>query len=211
MASLRCTLPPDSVPALVFLPAPLCCCWFCWQSPSPCDCVLSSASKMSNASSSSSMLSSLRDEPRPSVCSVALSSPPRASAAARWLLWRDCTALLTTLTTRTAEPSSCGLVGTVSVTANPHTSVSTNSDVVPTEMVVGPEFSKNQSRNKMGLNCLILDSRRVLVGTPGTHTPKAVTYHEQSRCCRFMIGHSLGRMDGCWQKNTSQIQILATF
>ena len=26
------------------------------------------------------------------------------------------------------------------------------------------------------------------------HTPKAVTYHEQSRYCRFMIGHSLGRM-----------------
>ena len=27
------------------------------------------------------------------------------------------------------------------------------------------------------------------------HTPKAVTYHEQSHYCRFMIGHSLGRMD----------------
>ena len=26
------------------------------------------------------------------------------------------------------------------------------------------------------------------------HTPKAVTYHEQSHYCRFMIGHSLGRM-----------------
>ena len=26
------------------------------------------------------------------------------------------------------------------------------------------------------------------------HTPKAVTYHEQSQHCRFMIGHSLGRM-----------------
>ena len=26
------------------------------------------------------------------------------------------------------------------------------------------------------------------------HTPNTVTYHEQSRYCRFMIGHSLGRM-----------------
>ena len=54
-----------------------------------------------------------------------------------------------------------------------------------------------------------LNSRRVLVGTVGaphprcwdaiakTHlnTPKAVTYHEQSHCYRFMIGHSLGRME----------------
>ena len=28
------------------------------------------------------------------------------------------------------------------------------------------------------------------------HTPKAVTYHEQSHYCRFMIGHSLGRVGG---------------
>ena len=27
------------------------------------------------------------------------------------------------------------------------------------------------------------------------HAPKAVTYHEQSHYCRFMIGHSLGRID----------------
>ena len=27
------------------------------------------------------------------------------------------------------------------------------------------------------------------------HTPKGVTYHEQSHYCRFMIGHGLGRMD----------------
>ena len=27
------------------------------------------------------------------------------------------------------------------------------------------------------------------------NTPKAVTYHEQSHCYRFMIGHSLGRME----------------
>ena len=29
----------------------------------------------------------------------------------------------------------------------------------------------------------------------GGHTPKAVTYHEQPHHCRFMIGHSLGRME----------------
>ena len=28
----------------------------------------------------------------------------------------------------------------------------------------------------------------------GIHTPKAVAYHKQSHYCRFMIGHSLGRM-----------------
>ena len=27
------------------------------------------------------------------------------------------------------------------------------------------------------------------------HTPKAVPYHEQPHYCRFMIGHSLGRME----------------
>ena len=27
------------------------------------------------------------------------------------------------------------------------------------------------------------------------HTPKAVTYHEQPHYCRFMIGHSLGRVE----------------
>ena len=54
-----------------------------------------------------------------------------------------------------------------------------------------------------------LDSRRVLVAfwdrwdprTKGAgsktrlHTPKAVTYHEQSHYCRIMIGHSLGRVE----------------
>ena len=30
---------------------------------------------------------------------------------------------------------------------------------------------------------------------PSLHTPKAVTYHEEPHYCRFMIGHSLGRMD----------------
>ena len=32
-------------------------------------------------------------------------------------------------------------------------------------------------------------------GSHITHTPKAVTYHKQSHYCRFMIGHSLGRME----------------
>ena len=58
--------------------------------------------------------------------------------------------------------------------------------------------------NNSGLILQNLDSTRVLVGTVGTvgtrhqrcwdskrhlHTPKAVTYHEQSHYCRFMIGH----------------------
>ena len=29
-------------------------------------------------------------------------------------------------------------------------------------------------------------------------TPKAVPYHQQSHYCRFMIGHSLGRMESRW-------------
>ena len=50
----------------------------------------------------------------------------------------------------------------------------------------------------------MLDSRRVWAAAPKVlgseikthlHTPKAVTYHEQSHYCRFMIGHSLGRME----------------
>ena len=35
------------------------------------------------------------------------------------------------------------------------------------------------------------------------HTPKAVTYHEQSHHCRFMIGHSLGRMESRICNNTN--------
>ena len=34
------------------------------------------------------------------------------------------------------------------------------------------------------------------------HTPKAVTYHEQPDYCRFMIGHSLGRMESRIKKFT---------
>ena len=32
-------------------------------------------------------------------------------------------------------------------------------------------------------------------GKTHLHTPNAVTYHEQSQYCRFMIRHSLGRME----------------
>ena len=34
------------------------------------------------------------------------------------------------------------------------------------------------------------------------HTPKAVTYHGQPRYCRFVIGHSLGRMESRIKKIT---------
>ena len=33
-------------------------------------------------------------------------------------------------------------------------------------------------------------------------SPKAVTYHDQSRYCRFVIGHSLGRMDSSYLLTT---------
>ena len=36
------------------------------------------------------------------------------------------------------------------------------------------------------------------------HTPKAVTYHEQPHYCRFMIGHSLGRMESIMNESKSQ-------
>ena len=56
-----------------------------------------------------------------------------------------------------------------------------------------------------------LDLRCVLISDPSTlgagaktrlHTPKAVTYHEQSHYCGFMIGHSLGRMESRLKKFT---------
>ena len=56
-----------------------------------------------------------------------------------------------------------------------------------------------------------LDLRCVLISDPGTlgagaktrlHTPKAVTYHEQPHYCRFMIGHSVGRMESRIKKFT---------
>ena len=56
-----------------------------------------------------------------------------------------------------------------------------------------------------------LDLRCVLISDPSTlgagaktrlHTPQAVTYHEQPHCCRFMIGHSLGRMESKIKKFT---------
>ena len=56
-----------------------------------------------------------------------------------------------------------------------------------------------------------LDLRCSLISDPGTlgagaktrlHTPKAVTYHGQPHYCRFMIGHSLGRMESRIKKFT---------
>ena len=55
------------------------------------------------------------------------------------------------------------------------------------------------------------DLRCVLISDPSTlgagaktrlHTPKAVAYHEQPHYCRFMIGHSLGRMESRIKKFT---------
>ena len=54
----------------------------------------------------------------------------------------------------------------------------------------------------------------VLISDPGTlvaeaktrlHTPKAVTYYEQPDYCRFMIGHSLERMESRKKKFTPHL------
>ena len=56
-----------------------------------------------------------------------------------------------------------------------------------------------------------LDLRCVLISDPSTlgagaktrlHAPKAVAYHAQPHYCRFMIGHSLGRMESRLKKCT---------
>ena len=56
-----------------------------------------------------------------------------------------------------------------------------------------------------------LDLRCVLISDPSTlgagaktrlHTPKDVTYREQTHYCRFMIGHSLVRMESRIKKVT---------
>ena len=42
---------------------------------------------------------------------------------------------------------------------------------------------------------LLSEARTACTATLSPYTPKAVAYHVQSHYCRFMIGHSLGRMD----------------
>ena len=65
-----------------------------------------------------------------------------------------------------------------------------------------------------------LDLRCVLISDPGTlgagaktrlHNPKAVTYHEQPHYCRFMIGHSLGRVESRIKKFTPHCICRAPF
>ena len=48
--------------------------------------------------------------------------------------------------------------------------------------------------------CLLLPAPWVPGGKTRLHTPKAVTYHEQPHYCRFMIGHSLGRIESSIKK-----------
>ena len=50
-------------------------------------------------------------------------------------------------------------------------------------------------REQFGFFGFSIRSASFRYGALSPHTPKAVTYHEQSHYCRFMIGHSLGRMD----------------
>ena len=70
------------------------------------------------------------------------------------------------------------------------------------------EASRTQITCKIKMAC-----KRHLVSIP---MPKAVAYHEPTVMRLFMIGHSLGRMEmcfdiesqhlGCWGQNTSRIQ-----
>ena len=57
--------------------------------------------------------------------------------------------------------------------------------------VLGFKNGANVSRFEMCLSPSTVETR--------LHTPKAVAYHEQSHYCRFMIGHSLGRMESSIQ------------
>ena len=56
----------------------------------------------------------------------------------------------------------------------------------------------------LDLGCVLISDPNTLGAGAKTrlHTPKAVTYHEQPHYCRFMIGHSLGRMESRIKKCT---------
>ena len=76
----------------------------------------------------------------------------------------------------------------------------------PQETVIGPSISKSivaplfvkmACKQNLDLGCVLISDPGILGAGAKTrlHTPKAVTYHEQPDYCRFMIGHSLGRME----------------
>ena len=59
---------------------------------------------------------------------------------------------------------------------------------------------QNTCSENLDLRCVLVPAPLVRRGKTRLHTPKAVTYHEQPHCCRFMIGHSLGRMESRLKK-----------
>ena len=77
--------------------------------------------------------------------------------------------------------------------------------------ITAPLLVKMACKQNLVLRC-------VLISDPGTlgagaktrlHTPKAVTYHEQAHYCRFMMGHSLMRMESRIKKFTPHCVCIA--
>ena len=58
-------------------------------------------------------------------------------------------------------------------------------------------FFKMACKQNLDLRCVLISDPSTLSARAKTrpHTPKAVTYHEQPHYCRFMIGHSLRRIE----------------
>ena len=93
-----------------------------------------------------------------------------------------------------------------------------NEDSVAMDVLLGTPFSNSSIVPLVGFILFYflqmaqhLDLRCVLISDPSTlgaeaktrlHTPKAVTYHEQPQYCRFMIGHSLVRVESKIKKFT---------
>ena len=69
---------------------------------------------------------------------------------------------------------------------------------------IAPLFFKMACKQNLDLRCVLISDPSTLGAGAKTrlHTPKAVTYHEQPHYCRFMIGHSLGRMESRIKKFT---------
>ena len=61
---------------------------------------------------------------------------------------------------------------------------------------------KMACKQNLDLSCVLVCSTLGAGAKTRLHTPKAVAYHEQPHYCRFMIGHSLGRMESRMKKFT---------
>ena len=67
----------------------------------------------------------------------------------------------------------------------------------PIKSCITPLFFKMACKQNLDLRCVLISDPSTLGAGDKTrlHTPKAVTYHEQPHYCRFVIGHSLGRIE----------------